>query len=179
MMDRSRGQLLARAGFAVDQDPPVGRRSHGNLLAKRANRHAFADHLIVVFKLLAEPYIVRFELALAERVANGKHGAIYLKRLLDEVERTQPRCSHGRFDAAVTADHYDRGLGIGGFQPLEGFDAVDARKPHVKKNTTEQTPLEECKTLLTRCCRLDRHAPVFEHARERAPDSFFILHDEK
>ena len=78
----------------------------------------------------------------------------------------------------MTADHYHRGLGIGGFQPLESFNAVDAREPDVEKNATEQTPLEECDTLLTRCGSLDRHALVFEHTRERAPDSFFVVDDE-
>src|SRR5262245_28403678 len=120
-MDRARGQLLAGARLPINQDSTVGWRGNTDLLSKRPDRNALADHRVVVIELLAESQIVRFELSLTERVAHGDYGAINLKRLFDKVERPKPRRPHSRFDAAVPTDHDDGGLRVGAFQPFKGL----------------------------------------------------------
>ncbi len=43
-VDGARDQLLARAGLAVDEDAPLGRRDQPDLLAERAHGDRLADH---------------------------------------------------------------------------------------------------------------------------------------
>src|SRR6185503_6740790 len=106
MMYGSGGQLFACARLSVDQDAPVGRGGDGDLLPKRADGDALADHRVVIIHLFAKPEVVCFKLAPLQSVANRNDGAVYLQRLLDKVERAKPRRSNRSFDVPMPADHY-------------------------------------------------------------------------
>ena len=69
-MQRSGDQFLARSAFPVNQHASVGWRGNGDELPQRFHGHAFAQQLVMLFELDAQPFVFCFQAHLFERVAH-------------------------------------------------------------------------------------------------------------
>src|SRR6516162_2337451 len=98
-MDGARGQLLAGAGRADDQNPAVGRCYLVDGLAQMQDGAGITDERRRVRRELLELLDLALEPRIFERPVGDEHEAIGLERLLDKV-------------VGALLDRRDRGLDI-------------------------------------------------------------------
>ena len=135
-MDRARGQFLARAGGADDENAAVGRRHPFDGLAQLRDCRRPADqrgrlrrHLLELLDLAFEPRC--FECALGHQ-----HQPVGLERFFDEIIGAVLDGSDRGFDVAMAGDHHQRHLGMFLLDGIEQLQAVElaALQPNVEEN---------------------------------------------
>ena len=124
---RARHQFLADAALAPDQHGGVGRRRLLNRAADRGQRRRIADDLVFLLGVAAIALVLGLEAAGVDGVADRDQHALAADRLLDEVERAEPRRFDGVLDVGVAGDDDDRHDLDQVPQLLQHFEAVHAR----------------------------------------------------
>src|SRR3954452_3826879 len=135
-MDRARGELLAAAGRAVDQDATVGRGDLVDHVAQLVDSRRLANHqgrplwreLLELFHLALEPGIF-------QRAVRDQHEPVSLERLFDKVVGAALDCRDRSLDVAVAGNHYDRQVGVLTLHTVEQLQAVEFRalQPNVEE----------------------------------------------
>ena len=172
---RARDQLLPRPVLAVDQDAAVRGRRHRHLLAELRHDVAVAHHHQPAVDAGAQRAVLRFELAVAQRVADDEDGLLERQRLLDEVVRAELDRLDRRLDVAVAGDHDDDGVGAALAQTLQRREAVHAGQPDVEDDEVDRPARQPVQTLLAARHRLDDVPFVLEDTGQRRPHAGFVV----
>src|SRR5271154_5001973 len=132
---RSTDELLARAGFAVDENASVGRGHQLDLLAQGLHGDGVSRNCSLR-ELTGELLIVLTHLAGLHRVFENNESALEREGFFEEVVSSEFGGAHCGFDGSVAADDDDFG-NVCAFHLAdlgEGFEAVAIGKPDVQQN---------------------------------------------
>ena len=100
-------KFLARARFAINQHPAVGRGHEANLLAQRLHRNAVTHDDALRLKLLFQVDVLATQFLCVDRVFDQDQGLFQGQRLFQEVVGAQFGRAHSSLDRAVAGDHDD------------------------------------------------------------------------
>ena len=108
-MDQPGHQLLTGAVVTEDQDSTVRRGGQGHLLPQVRHGGAVPNHRVALLPidLGTQDPVLRFEVALPQRIAHYEDGLLKRQRFLDEVERAHLDGPHRRLDVAVSGNDHD------------------------------------------------------------------------
>jgi hypothetical protein len=179
-MDLPRDELLAGAVLAGDQHPAVGRRRLRDLLLQALDRIGRAEDLVGTQCVCAEALVLVGEPAHLERVLDGEEDLLGGERLLDEVERPEPRRAHRGLDRAVPTHHDDGQLGPARPRLLEHRHAVATGHRDVEQHQIELLGVaaQRRQRGVAGGGRRDVVAFVGQQARERTADRFLVVDDQ-
>jgi hypothetical protein len=169
---------LLRA-FAINQDAAIGRRGHGNLLAKRFHGDAFADDLVAMAQLASQQKIFFLQAPLLYGVANQDDDLLERERLLDKVEGAKLGGTHRGLDRAVPGNHDDGRRPWGRLQAAQRFEAVHSGEPHVQQQQLEITRGHAVQSFLGGADGFHVIALFLKDGRKRFADAGFVVHDEE
>ena len=105
LVQGARDQLLAGAGIAQDADAGFAGRDAVHLRHHALHALAGVDDFVLA-DALAEISILVFQAPELEDVVDGEQQFVGGERLLQEIERAQPRGAHRHFDIGLPADHH-------------------------------------------------------------------------
>ena len=125
----------------------------------------------------AQRAVLRFELAVAQRVADDEDGLLERQRLLDEVVRAELDRLDRRLDVAVAGDHDDDGVGAALAQALQRREAVHAGQPDVEDDEVDRPARQPVEAVLAARHRFDDVAFVLEDTGQRRPHAGFVVNE--
>ena len=171
-------QLLAGAVAAADEHPGVGGRDPVDLLAQLLHERAVTDEPHPVRAARAQQAVFAFEPRDLQPLADGEHGLVVGKRLLDEVEGAHAGGLHRGLHRAVAADHDHRQVGEALADDAQPLQAVHTGQPDVEQDQVHILLVEQLQPLLGRTGGQRGEALVAENAREGLADGGFVVDDE-
>jgi hypothetical protein len=113
-----------------------------------------------------------------ERIAQQEQHAIGVERLLENVEGAELRGLHRRLNRGVAADHHDHGRRVGGAQPSQRLDAIDAGHLDVEKDQMRAEAVVLAQPIESVRHGVNRVAFVLEQLPERLANAGFVIDDE-
>ena len=134
-VDHPRGELLAAAGFAVDEDRRLALREALDHVADLQHRRRFAEQLIARRR--------RRFLRDLQRLLDERAQLLERDGLREIVERAGLERGDGVLGAAVRGDHRDRNVEALLVDVLDDAQAVAVGQPHVGEAQVERLGVEQ------------------------------------
>ena len=135
-------QLLAGAGLAQDADARFARRHAVHLRHHAAHGVARMNNLVLAHAL-AQFAVLVFQALQLEDVLDGEQQLVGGERLLQEIDRAQPRGAHRHLDIGLSRNHDDGQRDPLAAQVFEQGEAVFARHHHVGEHHVERLGLDQ------------------------------------
>ena len=178
--EMARGQLLAGARRADDQDAAVGRRDLLDRLAQLVDRRRAADHAGRHRRERLELLDLALEPRGLERAVGDQHQPVGLERLLDEVVGAALDRRDRGLDVAVAGDHHDRQVRMLLLDRVEQLQPVEpaALQPDVEEDQVRPPRLDLAKARVAVARGARAVALVLQDARDQLADIGFVVDDE-
>ncbi len=174
----ARGELLAGAGRAHDQNPAVGGCHLVHGLTQLVDRGRVPDQ--GGRRQLLERLDLALEAGGLERAVGDQHQAVGLERLLDEIVGPALDGGDRGLDIAVARDHHHRNLGIFPFDGVEHLQAVEpaALQPDVEKHQVGPARRNGRERVVAVARGARQVALILQDAGHQLADIRFVVNDE-
>ena len=182
MMDDLGDDLLAGAGFALDQERRIGRRHALDEIEHRLHRRRQRDQpgeAIALAELLAQVLVLVAERPAGERLLDAMMQLVRLLAFLEVVERAEPDRLLGRLPSGVRGEQDDLGLGGVGLDRAEHVEPVAVRHPEIGDDQIEDLIAEALHGGGDALGLEHAVAPLAEEQREGGPRRRLVVHDQK
>ena len=187
-VEAARGDLLADAALAGDEDARVRGPGPADLLAQAGHHGPLAEERLLLLQPLPLPrHLAGEDVALAgeaaplERPFERQEDPLERERLLEEVVGAALDGLDRRLHRPVPRDHHDRQVVAAGADLVEDGEAVDVGEPDVEEERPGRSaarlgkPVEDRRPVLE---LLHAIPLVAEDLRERSADSRRVVADE-
>ena len=183
-VDRSRDQLLSRAGLSEDQHACRGGSNCLDDLVNRAHFFRLASELAVMrqsLELRRQLAIFLLDVELVERLGNERFESIELvgsERLLDVIVRAFTHCLHCRINRCLPGDDYALGWNRAVLQLLQQRQPVHLRHLEVGEHHAERFGAELVESLLTINCNCNLVSLIAQYRAQPFRDGTVVVRNE-
>ena len=133
LMQRPRNQFLPGPRFPANANPRLARRHSFHLRHHLAHRLA-RPHAVMPPQPPLQIAVLIFEMPQPQRILHRQQQLIRRHRLLEKINRPQPRRFHRHFNRRLAGHHHHRRAHSRSLQFFEQRDPVFSRHHHVGKN---------------------------------------------
>ena len=179
-VDRTGGQLLARAVLASDEDGGrVALRDFGDQVPHRLHRRAVAHKVVHVERavlLAAQSRHLAAQLQVLDGLFQFDPHFIKLERLAEVIMRTQPHALHGAGHARVGGHHDHRHLAVELLDFLQHPHAVHAGQAHIQQHHVMAVLSQQVQAFLAARGALHLITIARQFLFERPADEFLVVY---